>query len=232
MLRYLVMAGAVSLAMVAVPVAAEMPATITVTGEGQSAAPPDMAEISLGVRMTAPTALEAVDRTSAALGAVLQRLEAMGIAARDMQTEALALNQIWDRRTATGEARPGSFEASNTLSVRVRDLDRLGEILQAALSDGANALSGLRFGFIDPGPVQDAARRAAVADAMARARLYAEAAGVRLGPVLSISEGAARSSPVTRGGEMRAMAMASLPVATGESEVSAQVTMVFAIATD
>lgn len=214
------------------PAHAQEPATITVTGEGQSVAAPDLAVISLGVRNQAETALEAVNATSSALEGVLARLTSMGIAARDVQTESLSLNQIWDRRSQSGQSLPGSFEASNILTVRVRDLDQLGAVLQAALSDGANTLSGLSFGFDDPGPLQDIARRDAVADAMAKAALYADAAGVALGPVLSITEGGGGAAPVLRAASMRMAAeVADVPVAAGETEISARVTMVFEIET-
>lgn len=213
------------------PVMAETPGTITVIGEGQSAGVPDMAVVSLGVRHQADSALEAVNATSEALEQVLARLTAMGIAARDVQTASLKLNQIWDRRSQSGQSLPGSFEASNVLNLRVRDLDRLGEVLKAALAGGANTLSGLRFGFDNSRPLEDAARRAAVSDAMAKANLYAEAAWVTLGPVLSITETGGGPAPVMRAASMRMAAeVADVPVAAGENELSARVIMVFGIA--
>lgn len=232
MLRPILLAAAIVVCGFANPSEAQEPATITVTGVGQAVALPDMASLSLGVRTKADTALEAVNATSEALEKVLERMTEMGIAARDIQTATLSLNQIWDRRTSSGESLPGSFEAANTLTVRVRDLDRLGEILQAALSDGANQLSGLSFGFRNPRPLEDDARRRAVADAMAKARLYASAAGVKLGPVLSLSEGGGGSAPVLRAASMRMAEAAVVPIAAGESEISAQVTMVFAITSE
>lgn len=228
MLRLIVLTLCLSWLGIVAPVQAESPATITVTGVGQASAAPDMAVISLGVRIRAKTALGAVNATSEALERVLAQLEAQGVAARDMQTATLSLNQMWDRRSSSGEAEPSGFEASNVLTVRVRDLDRLGDVLEAALADGANALSGLRFGFRNPRPLQDDARRRAVTDAMEKARLYASAAGVTLGPLLSLSEGGA-SAPVMQAATMRMAEMASVPIAAGETEISAQVTMVFAV---
>ncbi|MBE9639118.1 SIMPL domain-containing protein [Salipiger pacificus] len=197
---------------------------ITVTGEGEIATVPDMATVSLGITAENPEAGAAMDEASRVAEALLARLDELGIAATDRQSSDISLRPVWsngDDGTTRGIT---GFEAGNQLTVRVRDLDRLGEVLGAVLDDGANQLSGLTFGLQEPKPVMEDARRAAVADAMDKARVLAEAAGVTLGPVISIAEAGGGFAPAP----MMEMARgAKVPVAAGETVVSTQVTMVF-----
>ena len=204
------------------------PAQITVTGEGTVTAAPDMATVNLGVTTTDKMAAAAMQANSTALAAVMERLKAAGIADRDLQTSNLQLTPNWTNPDNGGMAVISGYTASNMLSVRVRDLTILGAVLDAAITDGANTLNGISFGQSDPRPIQDAARQAAVADAMARAKLLTEAAGVKLGRVLSISENAGYGAPMPM---MKAADMAeSVPVAAGEIGVTASVNMVFELA--
>lgn len=201
---------------------------ITVTGRGTVASVPDLATISLGVTSQAKEASVAMATTSAATAKMLQRLGDLGIEARDMQTSNLSLNPVWSDRSGSVPAAPKitGFVASNSVLVRVRELSDLGRIMDAVIADGANNFNGLQFSVQDPEPLLNKARQAAVADAMARAALLTAAAGVSLGPVLSMSEqGGGR--PV-----MMEMSMArgnDVPIAAGEVSVSASVTMVFVI---
>lgn len=117
----------------------------------------------------------------------------------------------------------------NTVRVRVRDLEKLGEILQAVLNDGANDLSGLSFGLQDPRPVEDTARHAAVMDALAKAQLLADAAGVALGPVLTITEGGGGSQPMFDAPMARMELASPVPVSAGETVISQRVTLVFSL---
>ncbi|SNX74641.1 hypothetical protein SAMN05878503_12444 [Cereibacter ovatus] len=217
-------------ALLALPAAATAAETarLTVTGTGVVAARPDMATISLGVTTEGETATEAMARNSEELGRVLARLREAGIAERDLQTSGLSLNPNWTHPGDGGAPQIRGYVASNQLTVRVRTLDRLGEVLDRAVSDGANTLHGVTFGLTDPEPALDEARKRAVARAQATARLLTEAAGVRLGPVVSISEGAGHEPPQPMYREA-AMSAAPVPVAEGEIETMARVTMVFAL---
>ena len=203
---------------------------ITTTGRGVVDTAPDMATLSLGVTQRATEAEEAMSQTSDAVQDVIERLTALGIAARDMQTSGLSLQPIWSRpqnnedqaRTITG------FVANNTLTVRARDLTMLGALLDAVVQDGANTFNGLQFALQDPESALAEARTAAVATAIAKAQLLADAAGVTLGPVQSITETGGAPRPVMM--EMASARVASdVPVAAGEVSLSAQVTMVFTI---
>ncbi len=204
--------------------------TIIVNGEGTAYAVPDVATITLGVTAQAEQAADAMAQTSETGAQILARLAELGIAERDVQTSDLSLNPVWsNRQTDNQTPQIEGYEASNRVTIRVQQLDSLGDVLGAVLEDGANQLGGLSFGLKDPEPLLDIARRDAVADAMARAKVYAEAAGVTLGSVLSISE-AGSSTP--RPEAMMAMRDSSsrVPVAAGETGITANVSMVFAIA--
>lgn len=210
--------------------AAEAPrARLSVTGEGRIDAAPDMAVITLGVETLAPTAAEALAENSARLGAVLDRLRAEGIAERDLQTSGLSLGPQMDYRQ-NQPPRVVGYSVSNMLTVRVRDLARLGAVLDLAVSDGATNFNGLGFALAEPGPALDAARVAAVREARRKAEMMAAAAGLRLGPVLEMSEYASAPDPRPM---MRmapvAMEAAPVPVAQGEVSYAVSVSVVWAL---
>ena len=206
---------------------AEESGRLTVTGEGRVAAAPDMATVRFGVTVREKTAQAALAAASRAMEKVLARVREAGIEPRDIRTDALSLSPLWSERGSGQTRRITGYVASNQLTVRVRDLPSLGGLLDAVTASGANTFNGLSFALSEPGPALDEARRRAVADAMARARLYAEAAGVRLGPLLELTETGGLAPPI-RARQM-AMAAEAVPVAEGELVVRAGVTMVFAI---
>lgn len=202
--------------------------TITVTGEATVHAAPDMAIFTLGVEREDKRAADALAALGDDLARVLAELEAAGVDARDLQTSGLRLEPLRDGYASGQDAPPRilAYRASSEVRVRVRTLGRLGPLLDAAVRDGANRLEGLSLTVADPGPMTDAARRAAVTDAMDKARLFAQAAGVALPPLLRIDEtGSGRGIPMAA--EFARGAAAGLPVATGEIGISAQVTLTF-----
>lgn len=215
------------LAPLSMPTWAETAATITVSGEGSVEGAPDMAVLSLGVTTEGATATEAMSANSAALTAVLERLKAAGIADRDLQTSNLSLNPNWTGYDSGATPKIVGYTASNQLMVRIRDLPKLGEVLDAAITDGANTLNGISFGLSNPRPAMDEARTEAVADARARAELLVTAAGARLGKIVSINENGGYAQPAPM---FRAAAEASpVPVQGGEVATTATVTIVFEI---
>lgn len=203
---------------------------ITVTGQGRSGAAPDMATISLGIVTEHTEAAAALRDNAARVTGLFDILTQAGIAGRDRQTGDL---NLYPRHAqgAPGDDRPPGiigFTASSVVTIRVRDLDRLGRVLDQVLETGVNRLHGLQFGFAEPVAQQDAARVIAVADARRKAVLYAEAAGVRLGRVLSIAEaGAAGARPVMMEARSLSRAVADMPVAGGEVTTRAAVTIVY-----
>ncbi|MBI1219129.1 MAG: DUF541 domain-containing protein [Rhodobacteraceae bacterium] len=223
---------AVALAAPGMLAAEPLAPTITVSGEGKVTRAPDMATITLAVTADAATGAAAMAKVATGLTGVLARLKGEGIDDRDMQTSGLNLSPRWDD-PGQGSTRPPKivgFEAASTVSVRVRALDHLGPVLDGVVSDGANGFSGLSFGLADPDPAQDDARKAAVADALHKAQLYAAAAGVKLGQVQSISDESASTRPYMMAAPVMMAKSAPMPVAQGEIELDASVTMVFSIA--
>ncbi len=232
MSKFATVLAAIVLSLGLAPALADTPGQITVSGDGSVSAAPDMAIMTMGASADADSANTAMDETSAITSAILDRLTEAGIASKDIQTSDLSLTPMWSNQSSTdGRRRIEGYRASNRVTAKVRDLDVLGPVLDAVLSEGATNLGGLQFTISDPEPLMNEARRKAVADARARAELFAEAAGVTLGRLLSLSENGSRAPRP----EMRSMARAadaSVPVAEGETEISAAVTLVYAIAED
>lgn len=225
-MRSLVMALLLGAALWSPALAAET-ALITVTGEGSVEAKPDMATVTLGVTTEGATAAEAMAANAVQLGAVLEQLRAAGIEDRDLQTSGLSLNPNWQQPQGEMTPRIVGYLAMNQLTVRVRDLEALGGVLDRSIQDGANTFNGLTFGLADPVPALNEARKRAVADAMARAKLLSGAAGVTLGSVVSITEGGGMGGPVPMFRMAAADAASAIPVAAGEISTTASVTMVF-----
>ena len=206
------------------------PPRLTVGGEGRVSAVPDMATITLGVSARAGTASAALAEVNGRIRDILTVLTGAGVAEADIQTSDLSLSPLYPNRSSgTDPVEVSGFAAANRVTIRQRDLSGLGAVLDTVTSAGANELRGLSFGLQDPQPAQDAARIAAVAEARRKAALYAGAAGVELGPIVSLSEsGGIVPQPMM----MREMALASdgpVPLAEGEIELTAQVTLVYEI---
>lgn len=202
------------------------PPLLNVTGIGTVEAAPDMASLSIGVTTQGETAVAALAANSAAMEAVMARLAAAGVEARDMQTSNLSVNPNWTGYDS-GSPTISGYIAANMLTVTIRDLAGLGTVLDAAVQDGANTLNGLSFGFVDAGPLLDEARKEAVADARARAELLAAAAGVKLGRIVSISEGMPSEGPIPL--YKAELSAAPVPLAGGEMNVEAAVTIFYEI---
>lgn len=208
---------------------AEAPRQISVSGTGRVDLAPDMATVRIGVTHQDEDAAAALQQTSDAVAAMLARLTELGIAPRDVQTAGLSLNPVWrDRPEQQGQPMPWGFEASNVVSLRLRDIAALGEVLDSLVADGANRLDGVSFGLQDPEASMDEARRLAVADARRKATLFAEAAGVALGQVIDLTE-TGMATPRPQMMEMAAMRADSVPVAAGEVGITASVQMTFAL---
>lgn len=205
------------------------PPRVVVTGEGRAALAPDMALLSLSVMREAATAREALDANNAAMAAVIAAMKASGVADRDLQTAGIQIMPRYDytnRPDGTQEARLAAYQVTNTLSVRVRDLAKTGEIIDKAVTLGVNQGGGVAFTNDDPSSALAEARRKAVEDAIAKARTLAEAAGVKLGRVVEISEQTYESGPQP----FLAKAMpadAAVPIEGGENSYKVQVNMSF-----
>lgn len=236
--RCLIHPATLALALLAVPATAQErppePGRIAVTGEGRATAAPDMATIALAVTREGETAGEALNATSEAMTEVLAAMREIGLEDRDVQTNDVSLSPVYERDDGTrpGRTRPEivGYTARNGVSVRVRDLDLLGTVIDRAVELGANEGGGLFFGNSDSEAMRREARMLAVEDARARAEAMASAAGVELGRIVSLQEGGG-FSPAPRPFEAR-MVMdeaAAVPIAAGESEIVERVSAVFEI---
>ena len=227
-LASLILFGAVSAPTVAAA-ESEPARSITVNGVGEAAARPDMAMITIGVRSEGPTASEALAANNRDMSATLKSLKDAGVKDRDVQTSGLSINPKYDYERNRSEPEVIGFVASNTVTVRLRDIDKAGDVIDQAVRSGANSLGGVSFGFDDPKPLQNAALKNAVASARAKAELLTQAAGVDLGPVMTINESYS-GGPTPRPLMARAESVASdVAIEAGESTISAQVTIVYAI---
>jgi hypothetical protein len=207
---------------------------MTVNGEGFVMAKPDMAVVTVGVSTQGKTAGEALSANNQRMSALFQVISGLGVEDKDVQTANFSVTPRYAQpnpREPEAPYDPGlivGYDASNQVIVKVRDLNKLGDALDAFVaSAGANNLQGVSFDFNDPTPLLDEARRKAVADARRKAALYAEGAGVKLGPIQSIGEGGGYyPQPVyamARAAEMKA----SVPVAPGESRITANVSLTY-----
>ena len=205
---------------------------ITVTGEGMVAAVPDLAFVSLGVSQQAETAGAAMDAMSTAMTAVMDRLTGSGIALTDIQTGQLTLDPVYDNASydGSGTQKIIAYNATTMVQVRVRDMTMVGTVLDAVVQDGANRLAGVTFDLADKGPAMNEARKRAVADAQARAQLFATASGVTLGPLINLTEQSGYMNPAPMFDARMEGASMAVPVAGGEVSLQAMVTMVYAIA--
>lgn len=206
----------------------DMTPTIVMTGQGIVRAAPDLATVSIGVRSDAAAADKALADNAAQMRGLLGAVDAAGIPKADVQTAAVTLEPQF-AYTEGQQPRLTGYLARNVVSVQVRDLGKLGQLLQAAVSAGGNELSGLAYDFADRDPLAARARTEAVFDARRKADGVAAAAGVKLGRVLRIEEaGEERPRPMPRA--MLAEAKGGVPVEAGTEEVSQSVTVTWEIA--
>lgn len=212
--------------------ARRVPPRISVTGEGEVSVAPDMAIVNLSVIREADTAKSALAANSTAMKQVLDALKAAGIAERDVQTSNFTIQPRYQQppRDKPQDPKIIGYSVSNEVTVRIRKLDEAGGIIDKVVGLGVNQGGGINFVKEDTKAVMTEARKRAVADAIEKARTLVEAAGAKLGPVLSIGEGGAGPRPVPyAAAPMRMAAEKAVPIASGENTYQTQVNMVFEI---
>ena len=207
----------------------ELARIISVTGEGEAAAPPDMATINTGVSTQADKARAALDQNNATMEKLLTILEERGIAEKDVQTVNFSVHPVYERdEEGRTEPKVAGYRVDNQVQVRVRNLDSLGQVLDALVSAGSNQISGINFGIDDPSDVLNQARRLAITDARERAQVYAKTADVVVGPIIQISEQTIAPPQPMRMGRMAFSAEAArVPIATGEQQFHVTVNVIY-----
>jgi hypothetical protein len=198
--------------------------TLTVSANGMVTVVPDVARIYLGVSLTKPTVKAARDAAAIAMTDIVAAIKALGVAEGDIRTTGLSLYTQY----ATGSStKIVGYAISEQVQVTVRDLDKAGDVVDAATAKGATDVNGISFEIADPVKAQNDARAAAVAAARVSALAMASAAGVTLGSVISISDAGA-PGPIYYGAASAApLADVKTQIQPGTQDVSALVTMVF-----
>jgi uncharacterized protein len=211
------------------PTAGGTSATVTVSGHGSVSLPPDTASIVLGVDVTKPTLTEAQSVAADQMNAIIKVLKDAGIEDKDIQTVnySVYVQQKYDDN-GTPEGITG-FQVTNQVNVIVRDVDKVGDLLDAVVDAGANNIYGINFYIDDTTGPASQARKLAVEDATKKAQELADAAGLTLGRVVSISESSSSTPPPMPYASADSMQKAggSTPVQTGSTEVSIDVSMTF-----
>jgi uncharacterized protein len=217
------------------PAAGETPEpvnrTISVNGSGKAYLTPDIAYITIGVHTEGPVAAEAVAQNNANTQKVIAALKGAGIAEKDIQTTNFSISPqpvYDDQNKPTGKI---TYLVDNSVFVTVRDITKVGDVLDATVKAGANSISGIQFDVADKTAALSTARQAAVKDAQAKATELASAAGVTLGPVQTINEYSSPSGPMY---DMRAPApmaaqAASVPIQPGQMLITVEVSVVYGI---
>lgn len=201
--------------------------TLNLSAYGEVRIAPDMATITLGVQTEAKTAQEAMRANASRMTQVTSALRAAGIAERDIQTSNINLNAQYRYEQNQPPVLTG-YQASNNVTIRVMEINRLGAALDAVVAAGANQIHSIQFGLRDPLTAENEARRKAVAALKAKADLYAQAVGQPVWRLVSLSEGGGYTPQPPRPMPMAMMRMeaadVSTPVSGGELAVRIDVT--------
>ncbi len=163
--------------------------TLTLSIIGTAKAKPDIATISAGVMTSSPNAADAMAQNNVAMTKLLAAIKAKGVVDKDIETSSISLGQDYDYSGEKGPVLKG-YQASNSVSVRVRDIKKSGDIFDTLAKNGATNINGPSFSVENNAPLQEAARTDAMAKAAKQAAFYAKAAGYRMARLLAISENA------------------------------------------
>jgi len=211
--------------------AEEVNPTLSLSASSDVQVAPDYATVQSGVVTRAATAQQAVQDNTRAMTAVFDALRRAGISGNDVQTSQLSVSPVYsDRREPeTNDLTIIGYETRNTVSAKVRDTTRVGNVIDAMVTAGANNIQNVSFGAEDTSAAMDQARREAIASLLARANLFADAAGFELCGITRMSEDFARPAQPMM---MARMESASTPVAAGQLSITASINADFCISTD
>ena len=201
----------------------------TVTGEASVTATPDMATIRTGVTNQGKSAKETSDANAKTANALVAALRAAAIADNDIQTAGLSLQPTYENTVSSGRGRINGFQASTQLTIKVREIPKLADVIDRVVAAGASDINGIEFIVSAPSPALDAARTEAVADARRKAEIYAKAADVKLGRVIALSENGAMPEPMMKMAEAR-VGRSSPAVMPGEKTLRLTVTVTYELA--
>ena len=206
-----------------------MERTITVSATGTAEAEPDQARITSGVMTEAPSAREALTGNSEVMSKVISELKAKGVDSKDIQTASFNVEPVFDYSKEGQPPILRGYRVSNQVVVLVRDLGKLGTVLDDVITAGANQMQGLSFEVSKAKTLKDEARKGAVANALRRAKLLAAAAGAEVGKVIKISEEVSSEGPVQFAAPSFAKTQMAVPIERGTSTLEARVTATWAL---
>lgn len=202
--------------------------TVSVNGHGAVMITPDAASVVVGVTITEDTLSGAQQTATDSMNAILEALSAQGIADEDIQTASYYVQVIQNYDESGMPSDISQFQVSNQVNVLIRDIDAVGSTLDAVVEAGANSIFGVNFVVTDPGDAAAEARVLAFEDARTRAQQLAEAAGMTLGDLVSISETFGPNPlPYSRAGGAGAAAEMAAPIESGQSTVTVDVQVIF-----
>jgi uncharacterized protein YggE len=202
---------------------------IFVTGEGAITVKPDLARVTLGVEVTNPSASGAQQDAAARMDSVIAELRNQGIEERDIRTSSFNLSPDYDFSNRTPTLR--GYRATNLVLVTVRDITKVGPLLDAVVAQGATRIQGISFGVSDPAAASTQGREEAMNNARAKAEQLARLGGVTLGRPIAIEEiSSAPPMPVEMAPQAAPAADAArTPISPGTQEVRTVIRVVFAI---
>jgi uncharacterized protein YggE len=195
--------------------------TITLAATGAVKTTPDKVDIATGVTSEGQTARAALDKNTEAMTRVVDGLKAAGLEPKDIQTTNFSVSPVYEQRKQGQPAFITGYRVTNSVHITVRDTKKLGDILDKVVTLGANQIGSISFGVSEPEDLKDEARKQAMRNAIANAKLYADAAGVELGPVLTIAEEEGRYVPLAEAAAPMAMAR-DVPIEAGTTTVQVQ----------
>ncbi len=203
---------------------------VVVIGEGSVSLAPDYARIGSGVTTRAKTAKEAADANAKAMAAIIAMLLSAGIEQKDIQTSRFSVQPIYESHPPNSEQKLTGFGVSNQIHVTVRQIGKVGDILDRLVTTGATDVGSIEFLHSDVSKALDQAREAAVVDARRKAELYAHAAGLTLGSVKWITEDSGYAPPMPMAMRTAGALAASVPIAAGEDTLHVRITVSFDMA--
>lgn len=202
-----------------------MERTVTVTASGTVEAAPDRARVNTGVTVEASTARDALTKNTESMTKVIAELKGKGVDGKDIQTSSFNIDPIMVYPKEGSPPQITGYRVTNQVSVLVRDLAKLGEVLDQLVTAGANQVNSLDFEVSKAETLKDDARKAAMSNAYRRAELLAKAGGAELGSVLQIAEDVAFAPPRPYGGVRMAKAEMAAPIEQGTETLEARVTV-------
>ena len=204
--------------------------TITVSGMGDVSVAPDVADVFLGVSVTMPTAKAARDSAATSMTAVLAAVKGDGVVDKDIVTTNVSLNPVYDYSSGNSVPKLTGYQYTNTIKATVRDLTKVAGVLDDAVAAGATSVQGISFRLDSPATVEAQARQLAMTDARSKGNALAQAAGVSIVGVASVTEVTA-SSPITYYAPTAGVAKDSVstPIQSGTTDVTIQVTVSYLI---